>query len=179
VVAQPITPVVDVVAKPATTSNMVNASSLTNPSVNQMSNTVLCTKCGASNDKGTHFCTKCGFTLNQLHAQQSVNTMTNPSNNSLPYHMQAPTDPNKGKGLAITSLVMGILACVCGGWFIFSALAIIFAACSVKSNYKGMAIAGLILGIVGIGITIWWIQYYVEILGNLRDTSSVIARLVR
>ncbi len=78
---------------------------------------------------------------------------------------------SNGKGMAIASLVMGILAvscCCCDG--IFAILAIVFGLCARSSmkmtgNYDGsaMATAGIVLGILGllmgiIGMMIWFIM---------------------
>jgi len=62
--------------------------------------------------------------------------------------------PRAGNGLAITSLVLGILGLL-GVIFIFSIPAIIFGgvalarANSGRGSGRGMAIAGLVLGIIG------------------------------
>jgi len=65
------------------------------------------------------------------------------------------TDPNAGRGLAVASLVMGILALVNMFWMIpgiiFGILGIIFAAVArKKGNRSGMCIAGLIMSIIGL-----------------------------
>jgi hypothetical protein len=75
---------------------------------------------------------------------------------------------SNGKGMAIASLVLGILAvscCCCGG--IAGILAIVFGLCAKSSmkrtgNYDGsaMATAGVVLGILSlimkvIGIAVW------------------------
>lgn len=64
----------------------------------------------------------------------------------------------KGNGMAVTSLVLGIVGLVLGlipivGWFLMPAwiLAIIFGAVGIKqSQSKGMSYTGLSLGIVTI-----------------------------
>ncbi|MFG1790727.1 DUF4190 domain-containing protein [Nocardia sp. NPDC049149] len=61
----------------------------------------------------------------------------------------------KGKGLAITALVLGILALLsCWtlvGGYLFGVLAIIFGLiAAVRSGGKGMAITGLVLGALGL-----------------------------
>ncbi|NNH73904.1 DUF4190 domain-containing protein [Nocardia uniformis] len=77
-------------------------------------------------------------------------------------------EPQKGKGLAITALVLGIIALlfcwtVIGG-ILFGVLAAIFgliALLSKKAGGTGLAITGLILGIIGliiaviIGVVAW------------------------
>jgi uncharacterized membrane protein len=78
---------------------------------------------------------------------------------------ETPRDPNNGKGLAVASMVLGILAfvshwCCCGG-MLFAVLAIIFGACAKSSmrrtgNYdgSGMATAGIILGIIDLALSL-------------------------
>lgn len=68
---------------------------------------------------------------------------------------QPAANPNAGKGLAVASLVMGILALVnmflMVPGIIFGVLGIIFAAVSRKQgNTGGMAIAGLVMSIIGL-----------------------------
>lgn len=69
-----------------------------------------------------------------------------------PLFPQQPKDPKKG--LAIASLVLGIVSLVFGCAFYLAIpcgiIAIILGAVSVKSTAKGMAIAGIILGSLGI-----------------------------
>jgi len=73
-----------------------------------------------------------------------------------PYPQEEPVnDPNAGKGLAVASLVMGILALVNMFWMvpgiIFGILGIIFAAIAKKKgNTSGMGTAGLIMSIIGL-----------------------------
>lgn len=61
------------------------------------------------------------------------------------------------KGFSIASLVMGILGIIgfsTGVSFVFSLLAIVFAALCMKrkQGIKGLAITGLVLGIIGLSI---------------------------
>lgn len=61
------------------------------------------------------------------------------------------------KGFSIASLVMGILGIIgfsTGFSFVFSLLAIVFAALCMKrkQGIKGLAITGLVLGIIGLSI---------------------------
>lgn len=72
--------------------------------------------------------------------------------------MYAPiTQKDDSKGMAIASLVCGILSvtCCCGGW-LPSILAVIFGIISKnrKSENNGMALAGIILGAIGIVFSI-------------------------
>lgn len=62
------------------------------------------------------------------------------------------------KGLAIASMILGIisivLCCAYGISIICAILAIVFGIISIKSSGKGMAISGIITGTIGIIITI-------------------------
>ncbi len=66
-----------------------------------------------------------------------------PAGYGQPYQQQ----PDQSKGLAVASLVLGIVSLFLF-WFITAPLAIIFGALRVKSGTagRGMAIAGIILG---------------------------------
>ena len=73
------------------------------------------------------------------------------------------------KGLSIASLVLGILGIITfstGLSFVFSILAIVFAAFCMKNKQgiKELAIAGLVLGIVGLAV---WLLFVVFIGGLL------------
>lgn len=76
-----------------------------------------------------------------------------------PMYQQPYQQPVKddSKGMAITSLVCGILSvtCCCGGW-LPSILALVFGIISVnrKKEQNGMAVAGIILGAIGLVISI-------------------------
>ena len=88
---------------------------------------------------------------------------------------QAPQPPlgggkEPGHGMAVASLVMGILSlvlwCICLGYIIFAPLGIIFAAVAKKQgSTSGMSTAGLVTSIVSIvtGILYWVV--YVLIIG--------------
>lgn len=62
-----------------------------------------------------------------------------------------------GKGLSITSMVLGICSLVLVVWlgFILGIMAIIFAAIGLKRKKNGFAIAGLVTGIIGTVISIF------------------------
>ncbi len=112
-----------------------------------------CPKCGEQNPDNSSFCGKCGAALTQTA--------------SVP---QRPLETARTSGLAIASLVLGIV-----GIFInfLSILAIIFGAIAMgqtgrNPNLKGrgMAVAGLVLGIIVaafwiiiiifVGSAFWW-----------------------
>lgn len=74
--------------------------------------------------------------------------------------------PPKNSGMAITSLVLGILGVVCCGCGLFSIAAVVFGHLGKKEIAEsggtktgaGMAQAGFILGLVGIAISVlYWI----------------------
>lgn len=70
-------------------------------------------------------------------------------------------EPQKGKGLAITALVLGIIALlfcwtIIGG-ILFGVLAVIFGLIALlgkKSGGAGMSITGIILGVIGLIISV-------------------------
>lgn len=71
--------------------------------------------------------------------------------------MNQQVEPKKGAGLAIASMVLGIVSlviscCIPYVTFIASLLAVIFGGVSLskKMGGKGMAIAGLVCGIIGL-----------------------------
>ena len=68
------------------------------------------------------------------------------------------TDP--GRGLAIASLVTGILSVVlCGSLLIWLPAIICGIVAKAKGSKSGMAIAGLVLGIIGLIIWICYLCY--------------------
>lgn len=74
--------------------------------------------------------------------------------------MTRATGQTKTNGLAIASMVLGILWL----WWLGSLLAVIFGGISIKQinasngqqTGKGMATAGLVLGLVGFGTFVWF-----------------------
>lgn len=86
---------------------------------------------------------------------------TTPPQN-IQYQPQPPA--GGGKGLAIASLVLGIVACAlfCVGWLprIVGILAIVLGVIAITQGAGGMAKAGVILGIVAIAISVvFWIAF--------------------
>lgn len=77
------------------------------------------------------------------------------------------TTQNNSNGLAVTSLVLGIISVpLFLLWFISipaGILAIIFGAISLKSTGRNMAIAGLITGCVGISLLLLFVFFAVII----------------
>ena len=81
----------------------------------------------------------------------------------------------ESKGLAIASLILGIVSILCGGG-IFSIVGIILAIVAKKKGQAGPHTVGLILSIVGLvlglGVAIFWIS--VGGLSVLANLSSMI-----
>jgi hypothetical protein len=87
-------------------------------------------------------------------------------------HTNEPGGPSGGSGLAVASLVFGIIGIVfC--WipvmnWILAILAIILGAVGVRRQTgKGMAIAGLVLGLVSVGINILAITLLASLLHGM------------
>ncbi len=81
---------------------------------------------------------------------------------------------NEKKGLAIASMVLGIIAlvllCV---WYISipcGILAIVFGIISKKKTKSGMAVAGFVTGIIAIAL--WAVLFFLSILGLATISSS-------
>lgn len=89
------------------------------------------------------------------------------------------TEQTESQGLAITSLVLGILAIItCLVWYIgivLGVLAIIFGAVSVKKRGRKKAIAGIVTGSVGVVLSlliVWLVQAALPSLQqSQRDTA--------
>jgi hypothetical protein len=120
---------------------------------------MFCPKCGAQTVQGNSYCQKCGAALAQPAAAPQPQAYTAP-----PVSGQV-MSAVKTSGMAIASLIMGILG--------MSLLAIIFGAVGLgqikRSNGavkgKGLAVAGIILGIVSFiatiiifGFSLFWVS---------------------
>ena len=143
---------------------------------------MFCRNCGAQNDDGVLFCAACGNALNepapvQPEVQQPVYQNPNQpvyQNPNQPVYQQpvypypgypypAYPQPVKkpGQGMAIASLVLGILGLVSMGDGISCILAIVFGCIAKKSgNKSGMATAGLVTGIIGCVLSVIGIILY-------------------
>ena len=83
---------------------------------------------------------------------------------------QPPEGKENGHGMAVASMIMGILSlvfwCLCIGYIIFAPLGIIFAVVAKKNgSTSGMAIAGLVTSIVSlVGGILYWV-FFVFIIG--------------
>jgi len=85
---------------------------------------------------------------------------------------------NDGKGLSITSMVLGICSIIFSVFlgFILGVLAIIFSAIGLKRKKNGFAIAGLVTGIIGVVASLIWavaitIVAYAGITERAQDSS--------
>lgn len=127
-----------------------------------------CAKCGNEFSVGI-FCPECGFknelqevveNVNQEKFEANKNNETdamtnmgiNTSNQNNGTVSKYPTNSKEGKGLAIASLIMGILSILTIGAFIIpEILGIVFALVSRKGGeMRGIAKAGLVCSIVSI-----------------------------
>lgn len=92
---------------------------------------MICPNCGTNNAEGAAFCVNCGAPANVAPVQ--------------PVPAKQP-----GKGLAIASMVLGIISMLLYP-YITGTLAIVFAAVAKKKGCTSkMATAGLVLGIIGV-----------------------------
>lgn len=112
---------------------------------------MFCPNCGNNNEDGVAFCASCGAPMNNA---QQAQAPQQPVQDFQPEYAAPAAQPVAGKGLAIASLVLGIIAFIlfpyiCGG------LAIVFGAISKSKGYPGKAgTAGLICGIIAIALQI-------------------------
>lgn len=89
-------------------------------------------------------------------------------------HVQPPvstSSTNSGKGMAIASLVLGILSlCASAAWWCggpISIVGLVLGALGVKSQGKGMAIAGIVLSAIGLVLLVLFrIIFRGLVLGN-------------
>ncbi len=123
-----------------------------------------CPNCNYSNQDFDTVCNNCGSPLNPVNEPGTYGMN--------PYGTGNPPMPVKTNGMAIASMVLGIVAVplLCC-WFIGvvpAVLAIIFgflAKNNIKSSYgaekgDGMAIAGIVLGFVAIGFSLIVLAFY-------------------
>jgi hypothetical protein len=90
---------------------------------------MFCNKCGANIADGSSFCPSCGAQFGNA---------------------AAPKTP--GLGMAIASMVLGIISLLCFP-YITGVLAVIFGAVAKNNGYKsGMATAGIVCGIIGVAL---------------------------
>lgn len=104
---------------------------------------MVCNKCGSPITPGATFCTNCGAPV-EAQAPQTYN--------ATPVYNAPQPEAVPGKGLAVASMVVGIVSFFCFG-IILGILAIIFGGVAKSKGCKsGMATAGIVLGVVGIGL---------------------------
>ncbi len=95
-----------------------------------------CSKCGTENQDAVAYCTNCGTPLNGVATGNAV----------------VPSAGTPGKGMAIASMVCGIVSFFCFG-IVLGVLALIFGGVAKSKGYTGgMATAGIVLGCVGLGV---------------------------
>lgn len=114
---------------------------------------MFCKNCGAQNDDNVQFCTACGTALTDA-AQAPVYQEP-----AAPVYVPVAAQPAKvpGKGLAIASLVLGLVGLIISA-LICGLLAVIFAGVAKsKGNKSGMATAGLVLGIIDLAF--WLVTF--------------------
>jgi hypothetical protein len=110
---------------------------------------LFCNKCGARINDDSKFCESCG--QNQVIV---ANATHQPQQSTRLQEQQLKNYLHPSKGLAITSIILGILPLATFYfWFIaipLSIIAVILAVVAKSKGYKGgMATVGLVLGIVG------------------------------
>lgn len=141
---------------------------------------ITCPKCGAMNHDDTVKCAACGTYYNppttpltpapHVYSPPTpppYGTYTTPVPppiyTAVPPPVYTPIPPalynREGHDMALASLVLGIIACVCMGWgWIHSILAIALGCISKSKGYKGeMATAGIILGAISIFLFLLWL----------------------
>lgn len=136
----------------------------------------LCPKCNYSNQDFDTVCNSCGSPLDSVN-QQGMYGMNTGNFNNQDFNGMSPPMPVRTNGMAIASMVLGIvgipLDCCCYIGVIPAILAVIFgflARNSIRSSSgdqkgDGMALAGIILGFAGIAIALGLIIYAVAVGG--------------
>lgn len=103
---------------------------------------------------------------------QTQNAGYPPNNN--PYYGMPQVQKQPFQGLAIASMVLGIVAFLCYG-FPCGILAVIFAAVARSNgNRSGMSIAGLVCGIVAMVIWTLYIVFIFVLLGMAMEMDTAI-----
>lgn len=123
-----------------------------------MNEIMLCKNCGNLNEPESKFCTFCGADLSSTNTEESPDTPTPAptyyTSNVVPQNTNQNSED--GKGLAIASLVLGIVSFFCFA-YITGILGIVLGAVAKSKGYKGaMATAGIICG--ALGIVLWIIM---------------------
>lgn len=99
-------------------------------------------------------------------------------NNMNQNQIGGPSPSQGGSGLAIASMVLGILALICSCYWpasmILSIIGLILGIISIKkgNSGKGMAIAGVVLSIVAIVLTILFVSFLSAFIAGLEAAMS-------
>lgn len=122
---------------------------------------MVCNNCGAQNADGVRFCATCGADLSQQYVQNNA-YQQQPQFQQQNFYPNAPVGPTPGKGLAIASMVCGIvtlaLFCIWYVSIITGILALVFGGVAkAKGCRSGMATAGIVCGSIGIGLMLIFI----------------------
>lgn len=138
----------------------------------------LCTKCNCSNQDSDIVCNSCGAVLDDAKEPEVVSGSNMNSFNSSTYANSNEPMPVKTNGMAIASMVLGIvsvpLMCCCGAGTITAILAVILGFIS-KNKIKasggaekgnGMALAGIILGFASVLFLIIYVIYIITVGGG-------------
>lgn len=120
----------------------------------------VCGNCGSQMDDNATFCPKCGAGVNgQMQNQNQMPNQMNMNNMNPMFQqgMMGMQQPKKSAGLAIASMVLGIVSLVLGCCIpyvtFFTALVGLVmsgASLGMKMGGKGMAIAGLVCNIISL-----------------------------
>jgi hypothetical protein len=132
---------------------------------------MFCAKCGTQIEGGSRFCQKCGASVPPPAGQYDASFQPTAAPATAPPAQPASYQPGtavKTSGMAIASLILGIIGMISIPTMLLSILAIIFGAIGMgqvnKSNGllkgKGMAVTGIILGILAILLTIAVIAFF-------------------
>ncbi len=107
---------------------------------------MVCNKCGTQNEIGARICKNCGA---------SLDTMTTPG----AFDVSATSTSNVGKGLAIASLVLGIVSFFCFP-LVTGLLGIIFGGVAKSKGFRGgMATAGIVCGVIGLALWVLMLAF--------------------
>ena len=134
-----------------------------------------CTKCGKEIGKTDLFCQYCGTEVKKEEEKTKAvekKTATKKAEKVEAVKVEEKKEDNKsGNGLAIASMVLGIIGIVFSliagpGAFLFPLLALIFGLCSKKSGYKTAGIVTSIVGfVIELIITILAVTLFSSLIG--------------
>ncbi len=127
---------------------------------------MFCEKCGTQCADGTAFCNNCGAALNNANAGATQATYQQPQYQQpqyqqpqyqqpqyqQPQYQQPATTKQPGHGLAVASLVLGILSFIVAAVICGSLGIALGGAAKSKGNKSPMATAGIVCGCIGVGL---------------------------